>query len=98
MKNLKSFNIKSCPEFDSSPPRLRKIKLQEGDCFKHDDKIYTVVKTTFDGGGGRKEDYFPDGHHVWAADENGEKIDFWQTGCFTRMIEKIEIVTKEEKK
>ena len=65
---------------------------------------YVVVKTTFSGGGTGHgpHDVFPDGHHVYCEKlippdlpsyEHHEhwKLDFYQTGCFTAMIEEDEI-------
>lgn len=57
--------------------------------------LYIVSATTKDGGGSgsRPGENYPDGHHVWCQKENGlEKIDFYQTGCFTAMIKNIEPV------
>lgn len=68
---------------------------------------YVVVKTTFDGGGTGHGDHdvYPDGHHIHARKivENelkGEKevsnfeIEFYQSGCFTAMNEKIKAIGK----
>lgn len=64
---------------------------------------YAVVKTAFDGGGTGMgpHDIFPDGHHVWCRrmlenGEFGEQIEFYQSGCFTAMIEEIKPVGKVE--
>lgn len=54
---------------------------------------FIVMKTTFDGGSTGRDAY-PDGHHIHAQrlNENGtynpegEKIDFYQSGCFTNEI------------
>lgn len=60
---------------------------------------YGVVKTTMEGGGTGMgpHDVFPDGHHVTCRKmlrngKFGESVSFFQTGCFTAMIEEIEPV------
>ena len=53
---------------------------------------YIVVKTAFEGGGTGHGpgDIFPDGHHVFCEMAGGDhKVDFYQSGCFTAMIEDI---------
>jgi len=64
--------------------------------FKIDRGDFVVIKTTFSGGGCgyRLNDEYPNGHHVYCKklidnkyDENGIEVDFYQTGCFTAMIE-----------
>lgn len=53
---------------------------------------YVVVKTIVHGGGTGHgpHDVYPDGHHVYCESvAGGRKIDFYQTGCFTAMIEDI---------
>lgn len=87
----------------------RRGLLQEGDVFTSSRLRgeYVVTKTVADGGGGRRNDSYPNGHHVHARrlkdgrwDPEGKKADFWQTGCFVRdrMIEpkEIEISRKME--
>lgn len=67
---------------------------------------YVVINTAFTGGGtgmGRN-DVYPDGHHVVAKKLNvkgeytdkGMEISFYQSGCFTAMIEPetIKVVRK----
>lgn len=73
---------------------------------------WAVYKTTMDGGGGSSNDEFPSGHHVFCerllgkdalSSEHRMRVDFYQTGCFTAMIEagdigvvgKVEIEYKE---
>ena len=56
---------------------------------------YIVYKVSRDGGhsGQGYNDSYPDGHHVFCLKANGDenvKVDFYQSGCFTAMIEKIE--------
>lgn len=63
---------------------------------------YIVYKTSEDGGGtghGRY-DVYPDGHHVFCFKEDDEtvQVDFYQTGCFTAMIEDIEPIGKAKMK
>jgi len=54
---------------------------------------YIVYKTAYDGGGTGHgpHDVFPDGHHVFCvkADDDSVKVDFYQSGRFTAMIEDI---------
>lgn len=57
---------------------------------------YVVYMTTLDGGGtghGR-HDVYQNGHHVHCQrlDRPGVKVDFYQSGCFTKMLENIEPV------
>ena len=60
---------------------------------------YVVVKTATDGGGGRPEDRFPDGHHVWCESvDRRHKVNFYQTGCFTAMIPDIAAIGRAEMK
>lgn len=62
---------------------------------------YIVTKTTFDGGGTGHgaHDVYPDGHHVFCESEDGiNKIDFYQSGCFTAMHETIRPVGRAVKK
>src|SRR4030042_5752874 len=61
---------------------------------------YVVYKTTNDGGGigHGPGDVYPDGHHVFCERlEDRIKVDFYQTGSFTAMIEHIEPVRSEER-
>ena len=63
---------------------------------------YVVYRTVHDGGGaggyGRPnnsaDDIYFDGHHVFCEKVNdpGVKVDFYQTGSFTALIEEIEPV------
>lgn len=60
---------------------------------------YVVRETAVDGGGtAMNNDVYPNGHHVWCQKllENGElgeeKVDFFQSGAFTAMIEDIKPV------
>lgn len=52
---------------------------------------YIVTSTSFDGGGSTFDGGYPDGHHVFCvkADNPKIKVDFYQTGSFTAMIEDI---------
>ena len=60
---------------------------------------YRVARTAFDGGGpdGYGGDY-PNGHHVWARpvgdEDKTHEIHFYQTGCFTCMVENPKRVAK----
>ena len=57
---------------------------------------YVVYKTVFHGGGTGMgpHDVYPDGHHVYCEklDDRSVKADFYQSGCFTAMIESIKPV------
>lgn len=66
---------------------------------------YIVTKTAFDGGswggGMNRHDDYPNGHHVFcqkmlADGKLGEEVNFYQSGCFTAMIENISPVGKVE--
>ena len=60
---------------------------------------YVVIRTAMDGGGGRPEDYFPDGHHVFCESlDRKYKVDFYQTGAFTAMNPDIDPVGRAELK
>lgn len=55
---------------------------------------YVVYKTVEDGGSDGRDPY-PDGHHVFCERlKDGVRVDFYQTGCFTAMIEDIKPVGK----
>lgn len=57
---------------------------------------YVVLRTAMDGGGTGHGpgDVYPDGHHVFCERIAAPhlKVDFYQTGSFTAMIEDIEVV------
>ena len=54
---------------------------------------YVVYKTASEGGGTGHgpHDIFPDGHHVYCEriGKPPTRVDFYQSGCFTAMIEDI---------
>ena len=61
--------------------------------------VYTVTKIERSGGGSQlgmngHPDIYPDGHRVYAKDNKGHHVSFYQTGSFTAMIrmENVEIV------
>jgi len=62
---------------------------------------YVVAKTAFEGGGTGHGpgDIYPDGHHVYCETLTGlhRKISFYQSGCFTNMIEYIKPVGKAKR-
>ena len=63
------------------------------DNFAYLEGTYVVIKTAIDGGGTGHGpgDVYPDGHHVFCKKTiDGEEIDFYQSGCFTAMIEDIQ--------
>ncbi len=49
------------------------------------------------GGGMTGHDDYPDGWHVFCEREDGVKVDFYQSGCFTAMIEDIEPIRKAKR-
>jgi hypothetical protein len=61
---------------------------------------YVVVATEYGGGirggGMNGHDDYPDGHQVFAVPVKGRgpKVSFYQTGCFTAMLEKPKVVAK----
>jgi hypothetical protein len=61
---------------------------------------YVVDRTSFsggsEGGGMNGHDDYPDGHHVYCKrlEDQTIEVDFYQSGCFTAMIEKIKPVGK----
>lgn len=67
---------------------------------------YVVLETVVGGGGTGmgQHDTYPDGHHVFCQklksdlrlDNKGRKLDFYQTGCFTAMIEPDRIQPNRE--
>lgn len=62
---------------------------------------YVVYKTVREGGGRGMgpHDIYPDGHHVFCErlDDPSVKVDFYQSGSFTAMIEDIVPVAKAER-
>lgn len=62
---------------------------------------YRVVRTEYSGGGTGHgpHDIFPDGHKVFAqpVGKDSPTISFYQTGCFTAMIENPKIVKRDHK-
>ncbi len=71
---------------------------------------YIVVDTKFDGVGigMGPHDVFPNGHHVFARkmyemgddvayNKNGLKIDFYQSGSFNAMNERVKVICKMER-
>jgi hypothetical protein len=74
-----------------------KIKTPKESSFVVEEGEFLVTKTINDGGGfgmGRN-DYYPNGHHVYCKrlnadgsfNEKGIEVNFYQTGSFTAMIE-----------
>jgi len=69
---------------------------------------YVVADTAFDGGGTGHgpHDVYPSGHHVFAQkladngsyDPDGIQVDFYQSGCFTAMIEDVKVVRKMKRR
>jgi len=61
---------------------------------------YIVTHTALDGGGSSHDGGYPDGHHVFctSVDKAQHKISFYQSGCFTAMIEDVQVVGSAELK
>ena len=56
---------------------------------------FVVYKTAFDGGGTAHGpgDVYPNGHHVFCEHmDTGERVDFYQSGCFTVMHPRLRAV------
>ena len=72
-----------------------KVTIGEDDKFDYLSGEYIVYDTTYDGGGTGHgpHDIYPDGHHVFCRQISNRdiKIDFYQSGAFTAMIEEDEI-------
>lgn len=59
--------------------------------------IVTEARTQGGGQGHGPHDTYPDGHRVFCVGiGTGQKVDFYQTGCFTAMIEDIEPIPLTE--
>jgi hypothetical protein len=73
--------------------KLTNTNIVVGGDFSYFKGKYVVVKTKTEGGGGGhgKHDTYPEGHRVYcvSVDDNERKINFYQSGCFTAMIEDI---------
>ena len=73
-----------------------KVSKPKASTFCFEGGEFLVVETKMDGGGTGmgSHDVYPDGHHVFCKrvnldgsyNENGEEIDFYQTGSFTSVI------------
>ncbi len=60
---------------------------------------YVVHNTAFTGGGGPAHDSFPNGHCVYCERiTDGNKVRFYQSGCFTAMIKDIKPVGRAVRK
>ena len=61
---------------------------------------YIVYKTVCDGGGvgAGSFDTYPNGHHVFCVktEDANVKVDFYQSGCFTAMIQEVEVIGKAQ--
>jgi hypothetical protein len=79
---------------------LTHTDITVGGDFSYFSGKYIVTKTNMDGGGTGHgpHDVYPDGHHVYcvSADDQARKIDFYQSGSFTAMIEDIEPIGRAE--
>lgn len=96
---IEEFNSRgfSISEEDVREFVLSKIKQPEEETFSIHGGEFIVIKTLLDGG----SDYYPDGHRVYCQklnngsyDEDAIEVNFYQTGCFTAMIEDIKPVRK----
>ena len=90
------------PTFEKIKPILKKRKT-----FNTSSLIgeYVVIKTSYEGGGTGHGpgDVYPDGHRVIATKlqngkwkKEGEEISFYQSGCFTAMINPMQIALKRK--
>ena len=80
--------------------KLTHHEVNIGGDFAHLAGRYVVYKISRDGGGTGmgSHDVYPDGHHVFCERlSDGVRVDFYQTGAFTAMIENIEPVGKAER-
>lgn len=81
---------------------LSKIKQPKEETFAVYGGEFIVTKTILDGGSNYNDrDYYPDGHRVYCQQlingsyhEDAIEVNFYQTGCFTAMIENIKPVRK----
>ena len=57
---------------------------------------YTVIFSISDGGGHCQDGDYPNGWHVFCqkVDDPSVEVDFYQTGCFTAMIENIKPINR----
>lgn len=97
-EKIKSF-VKELVDAKSKNDSLKTFKLDAGE--------FIVIKTAYEGGGSAMfNDSYPDGHHVFCKrvkvngdyDENGNSIDFYQSGSFSAMIKPEELKLIETKK
>jgi hypothetical protein len=90
--------------FSNTPKSNKKVHHEVVLNKSHSNLIgkYVVYKTAFEGGGTGMGDHdiFPDGWHVYCEKLTNPfiKVDFYQSGCFTAVIEKIEPVGKALRK
>lgn len=72
---------------------LARSGIKIGDEFCYVAGRYVVYETKLDGGSGPgARDPFPNGWHVFCIRmSDGFKVDFYQSGCFTAMIEPSQI-------
>jgi hypothetical protein len=81
--------------------KLTHADVEIGGIHNHLAGKYIVYKTSQDGGGTGHgpNDVYPNGHHVFAEDINGNglKVDFYQTGSFTAMITDISPIAKAKR-
>lgn len=72
------------------------IKLSKSEIFVIEEGEFVVIRTSYEGGGTGMgpHDVYPDGHRVYCKklkdgkyDADGIEINFYQSGCFTAIIE-----------
>ena len=72
------------------------IKLSKSEIFVIEEGEFIVIRTSYEGGGTGMglHDVYPDGHRVYCKklkdgkyDADGIEINFYQSGCFTAIIE-----------
>lgn len=97
--NTYGFNIL---EEDVREFALSKIKQPKAETFILHGGEFVVTKTLLDGGSDYNDrDYYPDGYRVYCQKlidgsyhEDAIEVNFYQTGCFTAMIEAIKPIRK----
>jgi hypothetical protein len=88
--------------YHKGPFKITRGKIKIGGKLAYFAGQYVVYKTTNDGGGTGHgpHDIYPNGHHVFCErlDDQSVKVDFYQSGCFTAMIEQIEPIARAKRR
>ena len=101
--SFKSYGVKPDVEAIRNMVWNTKIDIDTSEFLIKDGK-FVVVNTAYDGGSDGHDPY-PNGHHVFCSrlndngtyNENAPIVDFYQSGCFTNMIEGIKPIDKMKK-